>query len=274
MKVSVVFSTYNSPEWLAKVLWGYGQQTHKDFEIIVADDGSTEETARTIENLREQTGLVIRHVWQEDKGFQKCRILNKAILQVRTDYVIFSDGDCIPRRDFVATHVQEAEPGKYLSGSYFKLPMSTSKAITPEDIINGRCFDKKWLRAHGLPRTKGTLKISAAPLLARLLNRVTPVKCNFKGSNASAWLKDILAVNGFDERMQWGGLDREFGVRLINLGIKPKHVRYNAICLHLDHSRGYKNPEMVKSNKALRQLNEKNKITTTDFGIRQLDQLE
>lgn len=270
MKVSVVFSTYNSPEWLAKVLWGYSQQTHKDFEIIVADDGSTEETARTIENLREQTGLVIRHVWQEDKGFQKCRILNKAILQVRTDYVIFSDGDCIPRRDFVATHVQEAEPGKYLSGSYFKLPMSTSKAITPEDIISGRCFDKKWLRAHGLPHTKGTLKISAAPFLARLLNRVTPVKCNFKGSNASAWRKDILAVNGFDERMQWGGLDREFGVRLINLGIRPKHVRYNAICLHLDHSRGYKNPAMVKSNKALRQFNEKNKITTTDFGIRQL----
>jgi glycosyltransferase involved in cell wall biosynthesis len=274
MKVSVILSTYNSPEWLAKVLWGYSQQTHKDFEIIVADDGSTAETTRTIETLREQTGLVIRHVWQEDQGFQKCRILNKAILQVRTDYVLFSDGDCIPRHDFVATHVQEAEPGKYLSGSYFKLPMHTSKAITPDNILSGRCFDKKWLYDHGLPRSGRVLKISAGPFLAPLLNRITPVKCNFKGSNASAWLKDILAVNGFDERMPWGGEDREFGVRLINSGIKPKHVRYNAIVLHLDHARGYVETDRVKANKQLRIFNEKNKITRTEFGIAQLGNLD
>ncbi len=270
MQASVIFSTYNSPEWLGKVLWGYSQQTHKDFEIIIADDGSTKETAALIETMRRETDLVIRHVWQEDDGFQKCRILNKAILHARADYVIFSDGDCIPRGDFVATHLREAEPGKYLSGSYFKLPMSTSKTITRDDIVSGRCFDKNWLYANGLPRRRKTLKISASPFFARVLNTITTTRCNLKGSNASAWLKDILAVNGFDERMQWGGLDREFGVRLVNLGVKPKHVRYNAICLHLDHSRGYKNPEMVKANKALRRFNEKNRVHWTDFGIRQL----
>lgn len=270
MKVSVIFSTYNSPAWLAKVLWGYSQQTYSEFEIIIADDGSTPATAELIDSIRQETGLQIRHVWQEDKGFQKCRILNKAILHVRTDYVIFSDGDCIPRRDFVATHVQEAEQGKFLSGSYFKLPMRTSEMISREDIVSGRCFDKKWLYQHGLPRTRKTLKISASPRLARLLNKITPTQCNLKGSNASVWLSDILAVNGFDERMQWGGLDREFGVRLLNLGRKAKHVRYNAVCLHLDHARGYKNPEMVKANKALRELNEKNGTRWTEFGIQQL----
>jgi GT2 family glycosyltransferase len=83
-----------------------------------------------------------------------------------------------------------------------------------------------------------------------------------------------MAVNGFDERMPWGGEDREFGVRLINSGIKPKHVRYDAIVIHLDHARGYVDPERVKANKALRMANERAKVTTTDFGIRQLGEAD
>lgn len=270
MKASVIFSTYNSPTWLEKVLWGFSLQTHNQFEIIIADDGSTDDTRAVIERFQNETDLEIKHIWHEDKGFRKCRILNKAILQASTDYIIFTDGDCIPRKDFVETHIHQAESGKYLSGSYFKLPLSTSEKITKDDIVSGRCFDKKWLYQNGLPRTRKTLKISAGPTLAKILNTITMTKCNLKGSNASAWLGDVLAVNGFDERMQWGGLDREFGVRLINNGIKPKHVRYNAICVHLDHPRGYKNPELVKQNKILRQKNERDKITWTDFGITQL----
>ncbi|MDX5328696.1 MAG: glycosyltransferase, partial [Marinobacter sp.] len=76
----MIISTYNSPEWLEKVLWGYSAQTHKDFEIIIADDGSKDETRQLIDRMRDETGLTITHVWQEDDGFQKCRILNKAVL--------------------------------------------------------------------------------------------------------------------------------------------------------------------------------------------------
>ncbi|NVJ49820.1 MAG: glycosyltransferase family 2 protein [Gammaproteobacteria bacterium] len=270
MKLSVVFTTYNSPVWLQKVLWGFACQTHSDFEIIIADDGSGAETATMIEQMRQQTGMTIRHIWHEDNGFQKCRILNKALLNVRTDYIVLTDGDCIPRKDFLAEHVKNAAPGYYLSGSYYKLPMSTSETINQSDIESGRCFDVKWLHANGLPRSRKTLKIKATPFWANILNKITTTKCNLKGSNASVWLDDVLAVNGFDERMQWGGLDREFGVRLINHGITPRHVRYNAICVHLDHARGYKDPEMVKRNKQLRLTNAKQGVYWTDHGIAQL----
>jgi glycosyltransferase involved in cell wall biosynthesis len=270
MRVSVVLSTYNSPAWLEKVLIGYFCQSTLDFEIIIADDGSREDTAQLIQRLQTQAPFPVKHIWQRDDGFRKCRILNKAVLHASSPYLIFSDGDCIPRADFVATHVRRAEPGFYLSGSYYKLPMSTSVAITHNDIKAGRCFNKDWLHAHGLPRTQKTLKISANPFWARVLNRVTPTRCNLKGSNASVWRDDVLKVNGFDERMPWGGEDREFGVRLINAGIKPRHVRYDAICVHLDHARGYVDPERVKSNKTLRQYNEKNRVVTTDHGIQQL----
>ncbi|MBU2874061.1 glycosyltransferase family 2 protein [Marinobacter salexigens] len=270
MKLSVIMTTYNSPEWLEKVLWGYSVQSHEDFEMIIGDDGSTKETQEVIDRIRDETGMKIKHVWQEDKGFRKCRILNKSILEVESEYVVFTDGDCIPRKDFLEVHAREAEPNKYLSGGYHKLPMSTSKAITKDDIISGRCFDLKWLKANGLKSSHKNSKLTATPLKAKIFNALTPTACNFKGSNGSAWLKDILAVNGFDERMPWGGLDREFGVRLTNIGIKPKHVRYNAIVIHLDHKRGYKDPELVAANKALRVDSEKQGITRTTHGIEQL----
>lgn len=96
MKLSVIITTYNSPVWLEKVLWGYSVQTHKDFEIVIGDDGSRDDTRETIDRLRKETGLTIKHIWQEDKGFRKCRILNKAILQADAPYLVFTDGDCIP----------------------------------------------------------------------------------------------------------------------------------------------------------------------------------
>lgn len=270
MKVSVIMTTYNSPEWLEKVLWGYSAQTHRDFEIIIGDDGSTDDTRTVIDRMRQETGLDIQHLWQEDKGFRKCRILNNCILKASADYLVFTDGDCIPRSDFLAVHVAEARPGTYLSGGYHKLPMSTSELISKDDIISGRCFELAWLKSHGLKRSYKNSKLTASPGWAKVLNALTPTACNFKGSNGSVWKRDALAVNGFDERMPWGGLDREFGVRLINSGVRPKHVRYNAIVIHLDHPRGYKDPEKVAANKALRVNSEKQKLTRTEHGIDQL----
>lgn len=270
MKLSVVITTYNSPAWLEKVLWGYSAQSYRDFEIIIGDDGSTPDTRALVDHMRDTTGLSIKYIWQDDRGFRKCRILNKAIRLVEAPYVVFTDGDCIPRRDFLATHASEARPHHYLSGGYHKLPLPTSLAITQEDILSGRCFNLGWLKQHGLPASRKNLKLTATPRLAKLLHRLTPTRCNFKGSNGSVWLEDALRVNGFDERMPWGGLDREFGVRLINAGVRPKHVRYNAIVLHLDHPRSYKSAQDVRDNKQLRLYNARHGISYTEYGIKQL----
>jgi glycosyltransferase involved in cell wall biosynthesis len=270
MKLSVIMATYNTPVWLEKVLWGFSVQTHDDFEIIIGDDGSTAETAELISRMKKATGMDIRHVWQSDKGFRKCRVLNKAILHAQSEYLVFTDGDCIPRRDFLEVHAREAGPGRYLSGGYHRLPMSTSKAISKEDILNGCCFSLDWLISHGLGRSFKNLKLVASYGQAGIFNRITPTRCTFKGSNSSAWLKDILNVNGFDERMPYGGLDRELGVRLINSGVRPKHVRYNAIVIHLDHSRQYSNPAAIAANKALRVSNARRKVCRTEYGIHRL----
>jgi glycosyltransferase involved in cell wall biosynthesis len=103
MKASVIFTTYNHPEWLKKVLWGFAVQSEKDFEIIVADDGSDERTRNVINDFVEETQIPLKHIWHEDNGFQKCRILNRAIVASESEYLIFTDGDCIPHPDLSKT---------------------------------------------------------------------------------------------------------------------------------------------------------------------------
>ena len=150
MTVSVIFSTYNSEAWLEKVIIGFSVQTFKDFEIIIADDGSREATKNVIDKLRTEIDNPIIHVWQEDNGFQKSQILYKAILASTSDYLIFTDGDCIPREDFVQAHIDAREEGFFLSGGYYKLSMDISNAITREAIVTQSCFNLHWLRSKGL----------------------------------------------------------------------------------------------------------------------------
>ena len=267
MHLSVIFSTYNSTEWLQKVLWGFELQTYRDFEIVIADDGSGDTTREVIDSFRLRTGMKVVHVWHEDDGFQKSAILNKAITASSGDYLVFTDGDCIPRKDFLETHVRFAEQGRFLSGGYFMLPMETSKAIGEEDIRTGRAFDVSWLTAHGLKKTFKTMKLTASGSKAKFLNFITPTRPTWNGHNASGWKKDILAANGFNEDMKYGGQDRELGERLENAGIRGKQIRYSAICIHLDHKRGYKTEESIKFNQSVRTQTRKQKITRTPQGI-------
>lgn len=267
--ISVIISTYNSVEWLKKTLWGYAVQDFLDFEIVVADDGSNSETRDTLQAFQNWFPAPIQHIWQEDDGFQKSRILNKAILACKSDYILMSDGDCIPKSDFISTHLAYKEEGYFLSGGYSKLPLSISKAITQKDIEQQRCFDIKWLKSQGLKSQFKNIKFKASGSFASLLNYLTPTKATWNGHNSSGWKKDILAVNGFDERMQYGGQDRELGERLINSGIKSKQIRYSAICLHLDHPRGYKTPESLSKNANIRKKTREEKLTFTPYGIEQ-----
>jgi len=265
--ISVIISTYNAVAWLEKVLWGYQNQEFKNFEMVIADDGSGPETKDLIDRMAKEVFYPIIHVWQEDDGFQKSKILNKAVLACNADYIVMSDGDCIPRSDFLQIHEDNKEIGYFISGGYFKLPMNISQLTTKEDILSGRCFKKSWLKERGLNKSFKNNKLTTSKSKSTFLNKITTTNSTWNGHNASGWKKDILKVNGFNESMQYGGQDRELGERLMNLGIKGKQFRYSAICLHLDHKRGYKTAESIQKNLGIRSNVKKNKITFTPYGI-------
>jgi glycosyltransferase involved in cell wall biosynthesis len=267
MHISVILSTYNAPVLLEKVLVGYSTQDHPSFDVVIADDGSRDDTRRLLDRLGPELGIDINHVWHEDDGFRKCTILNKAIEATDARYLLFSDGDCIPRADFLSTHAALCEPGYFLSGGYFKLPRDVSETIGVEDIRSGLACDPEFLRSRGLPRSIKDLRLHAGPALARVLDAVTSTKATWNGHNASGWRDDIVRVNGFDERMKYGGEDRELGERLFNLGIRSKQIRHRAICVHLWHERGYVRDEDIAANRAIRRETARNVACFTPYGI-------
>ncbi|HYF69380.1 MAG TPA: glycosyltransferase family 2 protein [Ohtaekwangia sp.] len=267
MKVSVIISTYNAPEWLEKVLWAYTVQDFTNFEILIADDGSGSETRQLIESFAQQSSLDIKHVWHEDQGYRRQTILNKAIRESTTEYLIFTDGDCIPRRDFVATHVVMARRGTFLSGGYCKLPLETSKAITFDNIKNQEAFNVNWLKNFGSLGFSQTRKLFANGHLASFLDFITTAKATFNNCNSSAWKDDVLAVNGYDERMLYGGSDRELGERLVNYGLRGRQIRHRAIVVHLEHERSYKTRESMERNLLIRNNTRVQKVRWTPHGI-------
>ncbi|MEO8672469.1 MAG: glycosyltransferase [Tahibacter sp.] len=266
--LSVLISTYNEPQWLEWVLLGYARQTYTDFEMIVVDDGSGPETRARIDALRADLPYPLQHFWQADQGYRKCRAMNRGIELAKSNYLVFSDGDCVPRADFLACHVAQRAPQRFLSGGYSKLPMALSHRIGRDDVVSGRATDYRWLAANGLARH--TLKLRAHhPWASALLNRLTPVAPRFHGHNASAWKRDILRVNGWDERMQYGGQDLELGERLHHAGVRGKTIRYSAVCVHLEHARHHLVPGMRENCRAIRAETRRSHADWTAYGIRQ-----
>lgn len=267
MRLSVLITTYNQPAWLELVLLGYRVQTFRDFEVLVADDGSDERTRSVIDGARSQLGVPLHHVWHEDRGFRKCTILNRAIEASSGEALLFTDGDCIPRPDLLAVHDAQLQRGRFLSGGYAKLPEHVSRAITAGDVLSGNATSWRWLRAHGAPASRALLRLRMPPATGRLLDALTTTRPTFNGHNSTVWRDDVIRANGFDERMGWGGLDRELGERLENAGVRGKQIRHRAHVVHLHHRRGYRKPEIEAANRAIRDETARLKRTRTEHGI-------
>ena len=271
MRASVVVSTYNQPRALELSLTGLAAQSCRDFEVVLADDGSGPETRAVVDRVRAETGLALAHVWHPDDGFRKTEILNRAIVAASGDYLIFTDGDCIPRADWVATHLRLARPRRFLSGGYLKLPADVSARITADDVRAGRATDLAWLRAQGWRPGRHAVRLLAGGPLPALLDRATTTKATWNGHNASTWRAAIVAANGFDLDMTYGGEDRALGERLVNAGLDGVQIRHRAPVVHLDHPRPYMSAEGIRRNRLMRARIRRGRETRARLGIAELD---
>ena len=138
MKISIILSTYNRPKALLAVLEAIELQTVKGFEVCIADDGSTSETAQVIEHFQQQAAFPIHHAWQEDKGFRAASARNKAVKLSSGDYLLFLDGDCIPRPDWIQQHISLAEDGSFVAGNRVLLDSEITHEIEERKL---HCHD-------------------------------------------------------------------------------------------------------------------------------------
>ncbi len=237
MRTTVIIGTYERPHYLVRTLASMAGQDLRPHEVMVADDGSGEETRDVIRKFRETAPFPVVHVRQEHNGWRKCSILNKCLRETTGDYLVFTDGDCIHRWDWLRMHARFAKPNRFLGGGDLRLNTAVSERITADDVLARRPFSARWLVANGMKWRRSMVKVYLPRALAPLTDFVNFTPARFSAPNASCWKSDALKIDGFDERFGWGKEDVEFGERLRNAGLSTRHVRYVATCLHLDHPR-------------------------------------
>ena len=224
---ALLVSTYNWPQALNLVIKSALFQSHPPNEILIADDGSKAETRELIERFQQSTAVPIRHTWQEDLGFRKAKILNKALAGSAAEYVIQVDGDCIMHPHFVADHLRSAEAGAYLFGSRVNiLPEAVAEVLGSGETTFGPFSG----------RIKNKTRNLRIPFLAAWYRPSASFSRKFRGCNVSFWRKDFLAVNGYNEQYEgWGREDSDLVIRMGNLGVRGKRLRYGGIVYHLFH---------------------------------------
>ncbi|WP_313805205.1 glycosyltransferase family 2 protein [Flavobacterium sp.] len=256
---SLVTPTYNWPQALELLLLSILKQSVLPNEVIIADDGSREETRQLIEKFQKNFPVPLIHIWHEDNGNQKPKIMNKAIAKAKYDYIVEIDGDIIMHKDFVKDHLTYAQKGFYLFGSRVNIQANILDKIFKNKIIHFNYF------SEGIKKRGRTLYF---PFLMNFSKTHHERSEKLRGCNMSFWREDFIKVNGFNENLVgWGIDDSEMIQRLHNIGIHGKRLKFAGLAYHIYHKEQSKSH--IEINNLIEKETTEKKITTIDKGINQ-----
>jgi glycosyltransferase involved in cell wall biosynthesis len=264
--ISLIVTTYNRPDALAAVIEACFTQTDRDFEIIVADDGSGEPTRAVVDMLAARAPVPLTHVWQPDIGFRLSMSRNRGIAAAKGDYILILDGDCVPQRDFVARHRALAQAGHMVTGSRILLDDVFTRRVLEQhiDLQSMTMADLLRLRLAG-SLNKAMQLLIKLPDIGRNKTRFSYRR--IKGCNMAIWRADLVKVNGFDESFTgWGHEDADMVLRLYNAGVMRKDGAFATEVFHLWHREAQR--DQASSNKKTVLEREKAGATQAALGLR------
>jgi glycosyltransferase involved in cell wall biosynthesis len=266
VKTSVIAAFYNNIHYLKLILAGFERQTEKEFELIIADDGSKEEVVKEIESIATNYSFRIKHIWHPDKGFRKNKILNQAILASSSEYLIHIDADCVPHSKFVEEHFNEKQENIVLTGRRVNLSQKITNQLTEENIKDGFLESNYLLIIEDSVFGKSNYVEKGFYLENKFLRKILNKKYRgLLGCNFSLCKKDLIAINGFDERYEAPsiGEDSDVEFRLGFNGVKVKSLNHIAVQYHLYH----KPQERLQKNLDLFSEVKKANVAYTSFGL-------
>jgi glycosyltransferase involved in cell wall biosynthesis len=259
MEISLIITTYNWKEALQLSLQSALAQTLPPVEIVIADDGSGQDTAELVQRIAQSASVPVFHSWQEDQGFRAARSRNLAIARARGEYIILIDGDMVLEPHFIADHCAYARPGYFVQGSRALL----SQRMTATLLASGARSLRLPPVLNGLGNKKNMLR---SALLAKLFSTTSRRLPGIKSCNFAFWKEDAVRVNGFDEDfVGWGREDSEFAARLLNSGSLRQNLRFHAIGYHLYHPMSTR--ERLAANDVLLRKTIEEKRTWCERGI-------
>ena len=236
MRISVIVTTFNRPDALNLVLQSLVQQSDKEFELVVADDGSKDDTRRFIETFQGLFSQPLLHVWHEDKGFRAAAIRNLAVSQSSGDYLIFLDGDCIAQHDFISRHRALVQVKHMVTGSRALLDPTLTQTLLDARVWDFSAFKRQLFRFRITGRINKYLAFYLKLSTSYFRYQTGFNWRRIKGCNFACWRSDFDLVNGFDETFEgWGHEDADLVLRMHHQGIKIKSGAFATEVLHLHH---------------------------------------
>jgi len=228
---------------LELVLNSFRNQTEKNYELIIADDGSTSETKDLIEKYRNRLNVPLIHLWQEDDGFRKAQIHNEAIRVAKSDFLIFTDGDCVVDPDFVKDHRaiydQKHSEDYVFMGRRVEVGQKLTEELTPKNQNSILCPWSPRLAESCLESDSRNFfrSFSIKNPIIRYLFKSDKVD-DLLGCNFSLPKRVMENINGFNENFKtYWGEDGDIFVRLRNFGCELIGAKSYAVQYHLYHSR-------------------------------------
>jgi len=254
--ISVIVTTYNWPPAFKLCLDSLFTQQDDNFEIIIADDGSSPANLELTQAYCLDSPVSISYIHHDDQGFRAGTIRNKAVAQSKGEYLLFIDGDCMLRPDFISRHRQLAEMGCFVTGNRVLLSQSFTRKVVEQQIpLHAKpvCyFILLWLQKK-INRISGFLFLPLG-----FLRHMQPKKWQKAMTcNLGVWKSDFIRVNGFDELFEgWGFEDSDLVIRLIHAGIVRKEGRFAAPVLHLWHPHNDKSQQDMNYQRLLERLHQ------------------
>ncbi len=259
MQTSLIITTYNRKDALKLCIESVFSQTTLPDEIVIADDGSREDTAEVVRELADRSPVPLQHYWQPDEGFRAAAARNRGIAASSGDYVVFIDGDMLLHPYFIADHLRIAKPKQWIQGGRVLLDAKKTEQILATGELRLGFFD------CGISNRQNMIRSTLLAFLIRQPWRQSPSK-GVRSSNMSLWREDIERVNGFDEAfVGWGNEDCEFVVRLANAGLVRRNLKFAAIAFHLYHPENSK--AAVPRNAALLEESIRSKRQRCELGL-------
>ncbi|MEW6721360.1 MAG: glycosyltransferase family 2 protein [Thermodesulfobacteriota bacterium] len=272
VKISVIVPTYNRPAALRLCLRSLAEQSLPASEVLIADDGSGQETRDAVAEMKEtlKGAFPIVHVWQEDDGFRKPKILNETVRNATGEYLVFIDGDCMAHRHFLRAHAERSDPQAILGGKRVEIGEELTRELLEKGEVLNR-FTFRLLRDSVAGRSR---KVEESfrirnRLLRDLMHRDRIGNDAIWGCNFSVHKKLFYDINGCDEDFLDGSFeDGDLGIRVLNRGGQIRSVRGLAIVFHLWHASTWSwSGDKFRHNSAIARRRIENRETRCENGI-------